>query len=82
MPHTLLTFLPAAALLWVTRGAATALVVRDAARAGRRYASALAMAAVARARRTFVDGGWGRRVERLTGAVLTGLGIRLALERH
>ena len=37
---------------------------------------------VARARKTFVDGGWGRRVERLTGAVLIGLGIRLALERH
>ena len=37
---------------------------------------------VARARRAFVDGGWGRRVERLTGAVLIGLGIRLALERR
>ena len=37
---------------------------------------------VARARRAFVDGGWGRRVERLTGAVLIALGIRLALERR
>jgi threonine/homoserine/homoserine lactone efflux protein len=37
---------------------------------------------VARARTAFTDGGWGRRVERLTGAVLIGLGIRLALERR
>lgn len=37
---------------------------------------------VARVRGAFVDGGWGRRVERLTGAVLIGLGIRLALERR
>jgi len=37
---------------------------------------------VARARNAFVAGGWGRRVERLTGAVLIGLGIRLALERR
>jgi threonine/homoserine/homoserine lactone efflux protein len=37
---------------------------------------------VARARRAFTDGGWGRRIERLTGAVLIGLGIRLALERR
>jgi threonine/homoserine/homoserine lactone efflux protein len=43
--------------------------------------SALAFV-VARARRAFVDGGWARRVERLTGAVLIGLGIRLALERR
>jgi threonine/homoserine/homoserine lactone efflux protein len=43
--------------------------------------SALAFV-VARARRAFVDGGWGRRVERLTGVVLIGLGIRLALERR
>jgi threonine/homoserine/homoserine lactone efflux protein len=164
MLHTLLTFVPVAALLSVTPGAATALVVRNAARGGRRYAffttsgnsigvlawgcfaavgiatvvaasaavfdavklagaavlklavffvalflqfiprgaavlpSALAMAAfivavdlvwystlallVARARKAFVDGGWGRRVERLTGVVLIGLGIRLALERR
>src|SRR5581483_8149231 len=37
---------------------------------------------VARARRAFTEGGWGRRVERLTGAVLIGGGIRLALERR
>jgi threonine/homoserine/homoserine lactone efflux protein len=37
---------------------------------------------VARARRAFVAGEWGRRVERLTGAVLIGVGIRLALERR
>jgi threonine/homoserine/homoserine lactone efflux protein len=37
---------------------------------------------VARAREAFAAGGWGRRVERLTGAVLIGLGIRLALERR
>ncbi len=66
MLHTLLTFELVAALLSVTPGAATALVVRNA----------------ARARKAFVDGGWGRGVERLTGAVLIGLGIRLALERR
>jgi threonine/homoserine/homoserine lactone efflux protein len=37
---------------------------------------------VARAGRAFTDGGWGRRIERLTGAVLIGLGIRLAFERR
>ena len=37
---------------------------------------------VARARKAFLEGGWGQRVERLTGAVLVGLGIRLALERR
>jgi threonine/homoserine/homoserine lactone efflux protein len=37
---------------------------------------------VARARRTFAEGPWARRFERLTGAVLIGLGIRLALERR
>jgi threonine/homoserine/homoserine lactone efflux protein len=43
--------------------------------------SALAYA-VTRARRAFVDGPWGRRVERLTGAVLVALGVRLAFERR
>ena len=37
---------------------------------------------VARARQAFVDGRWLARVERLTGAVLVGLGVRLALERR
>jgi len=37
---------------------------------------------VARARTAFTQGAWGRRVERLTGTVLIGLGIRLALERR
>ncbi len=37
---------------------------------------------VSRAKRAFVDGPWARRVERLTGAVLIGLGIRLAVARH
>jgi threonine/homoserine/homoserine lactone efflux protein len=37
---------------------------------------------VARARRAFVEGPWLRRFERLTGTVLVGLGVRLALERR
>jgi threonine/homoserine/homoserine lactone efflux protein len=37
---------------------------------------------VAHARRAFVEGPWLRRVERLTGTVLVGLGVRLALERR
>lgn len=37
---------------------------------------------VARARRAFVEGPWLRRVERLTGVVLVGLGVRLAFERR
>ena len=43
--------------------------------------SALAFA-VAPARRAFIAGPWAKRVERLTGAVLVGLGVRLALERR
>jgi threonine/homoserine/homoserine lactone efflux protein len=39
-------------------------------------------ALVARAKRRFIEGGWARRFERLTGAVLVGLGVRLALERR
>lgn len=42
--------------------------------------SALALL-VARARRSFVEGPWQRRTERLSGAVLVGLGVRLGLER-
>jgi threonine/homoserine/homoserine lactone efflux protein len=37
---------------------------------------------VARARQAFVEGPWLARAERLTGAVLVGLGVRLALERR
>jgi threonine/homoserine/homoserine lactone efflux protein len=37
---------------------------------------------VARARRAFVEGPWLRRAERLTGALLVGLGVRLAFERR
>ena len=37
---------------------------------------------VARARRAFVEGPWLARVERVTGAVLVGLGVRLAFERR
>jgi threonine/homoserine/homoserine lactone efflux protein len=37
---------------------------------------------VTRARRAFLEGPWAGRVERLTGAVLVGLGVRLALERR
>jgi threonine/homoserine/homoserine lactone efflux protein len=37
---------------------------------------------VARTRQAFVQGAWMRRVERLTGGVLVGLGVRLALERR
>jgi len=164
---TLLAFVPVAALLTVTPGAATAMIVRNAARGGQRHAlactlgnevgvvtwallaavgvaalvatsaevfvvvklvgaavlivlgvqslrgrrverparadkhalrDALAMAAllavfdliwysalafgVTRAKRAFVEGPWLRRVERFTGAVLVGLGVRLALERR
>jgi threonine/homoserine/homoserine lactone efflux protein len=37
---------------------------------------------VARARRAFVEGPWLARAERFTGAVLVGLGVRLAFERR
>ena len=37
---------------------------------------------VARARRAFVEGPWLARAERVTGAVLVGLGVRLAFERR
>ena len=37
---------------------------------------------ITRARRAFVEGPWLRRAERLTGVVLIGLGVRLALERR
>lgn len=37
---------------------------------------------VSRARLAFVEGPWQRRVERVTGAVLVGLGLRLAFERR
>jgi len=37
---------------------------------------------VTRAKRAFVDGPWGRRLERVTGAVLVGLGVRLLFARR
>ena len=37
---------------------------------------------VARARRAFVEGPWLARARRVTGAVLVGLGVRLAFERR
>ena len=136
MLRTLVAFVPVAILVTITPGPATAMVVRSAARGGRRealvctagnsigvlawgalaaaghvalfpqfvpagapvLASALLMAAtivcfdllwysalaygVSRARRAFLDGPWARRAERLTGAVLVALGVRLALERR
>jgi threonine/homoserine/homoserine lactone efflux protein len=45
------------------------------------YYSALAYG-VARTRRAFVEGAWAQRVGRLTGGVLVGLGLKLALERR
>jgi threonine/homoserine/homoserine lactone efflux protein len=42
--------------------------------------SALALA-VTRLRRQFVDGPWQHRLERITGSLMIGLGLRLALER-
>jgi threonine/homoserine/homoserine lactone efflux protein len=41
--------------------------------------SVLALA-VTRLRRLFVDGPWQRRLERVTGSLMVGLGLRLALE--
>lgn len=79
MMHTLLTFVPVAALLSITAGAATALVVRNAARGGRRHAF---FTTSGNSIGVLAWGCWGRRIERLTGAVLIGLGIRLALERR
>ena len=67
MLRTLVAFVPVAVLVTITPGPATAMVVRSAARGGRR---------------AFVEGPWARRVERLTGAVLVALGVRLALERR
>jgi threonine/homoserine/homoserine lactone efflux protein len=64
MLHTLPAFLPVAAVLTLTPGIATALIVRSAAGGGRR--EALLVTAV----------------ERLTGGVLVGLGVRLAVERR
>jgi threonine/homoserine/homoserine lactone efflux protein len=45
------------------------------------YFSSLAWL-VTRTRTAFVEGPWADRVERLTGAVLIGLGLRIALERR
>jgi threonine/homoserine/homoserine lactone efflux protein len=140
MLHTLLAFLPVAAVLTLTPGIATALVVRSAARGGRREAllvtagnslgvlawavfAAVGVAAVVAASAELfttiklvgavvlvilgLQGLFARkseapppppgtalrvgivtslanpkRVERLTGGVLVGLGVRLAVERR
>jgi threonine/homoserine/homoserine lactone efflux protein len=105
MLHTLLTFLPVAALLSITPGAATALLVRNAARGGRRHAffttsgnsigvlawgcfAAVGIATLVATSAAVFDGVKlaGAVVLRLRsrdrGAVLIGLGIRLALERR
>jgi threonine/homoserine/homoserine lactone efflux protein len=37
---------------------------------------------VARVARALLDGGWLRRIQRACGAVLVGLGIRVALEER
>jgi threonine/homoserine/homoserine lactone efflux protein len=37
---------------------------------------------VSRAKRALAHGPWQRRIDRLTGAVLVGLGVRLVLERR
>jgi len=37
---------------------------------------------VTRGKRAFAEGPWLRHVERFTGAVLIGLGVRLALARR
>jgi hypothetical protein len=44
-----------------------------------RCSPAIALA-VTRVRRAFSERGWGRRLERVTGSVMIGLGLRLALE--
>jgi threonine/homoserine/homoserine lactone efflux protein len=92
--RALVAFAPVAALLTVTPGAATAMVVRSAVSGGRRRALATTIGnslgvwystlayLVARARRAFVEGPWLARVERVTGAVLVGLGVRLAFEQR
>ena len=65
-----------ASVLWSALLMAAMIVAFDLA-----WYSALAYL-VARARRAFVEGPWLARGERLTGAVLVGLGVRLALERR
>jgi threonine/homoserine/homoserine lactone efflux protein len=120
MLHTLLTFVPVAALLSITPGAATALVVRNAAWGGRRHAffttsgnsigvlawgcfAAVGIATVVATSAAVFDAVklagavvlvviglrslLGRREHEArgaggSGAVLIGLGIRLALERR
>jgi threonine/homoserine/homoserine lactone efflux protein len=71
MFRAMLTFVPVAVLLSITPGAVVLIVLGLRSLFGRRDADAQTAA-----------GGWGRRVERLTGAVLIGLGIRLAFERR
>jgi threonine/homoserine/homoserine lactone efflux protein len=111
MLRALVAFAPVAALLTVTPGAATALVVRSAATGGQRRALATTIgnsvgvlawscfaamgiaAVVATSAEAFtvvklagavvlVEGPWLARAQRFTGAVLVGLGARLACERR
>ena len=77
MLRTLIAFVPVAIVVTITPGPATAMIVAF----DLVWSSVLAYA-VTRARRAFVDGPWARRAERLTVAVLIGLGARLALERR
>ena len=65
-------FFPIAALLTVTPGAATAMVIRSA-------MSGLSLL-VSHAKRAFDESQMARWLERVSGSVLIGLGIRVAVE--
>jgi threonine/homoserine/homoserine lactone efflux protein len=67
---------PGDSVLVTTLGMALLLVLVDLV-----YFSLLALV-VARAKRTVVDTRLARRIERTTGAVMVGLGVRMALERR
>jgi threonine/homoserine/homoserine lactone efflux protein len=75
MLRALVTFAPIAGLLTLTPGAAMVCVIVA-------FDLVWYSVLVARAKRHFIEGGWARHFERLTGAVLLGLGVRLALARR